>query len=144
LRARRIIAVSPDAAFGPTLVAGLAAAGAVELHRTLDALGTGEPSALSVIHLEGELARPASELWPQRAGAGPVIAVIPRSDLALVVDLMQSSPRVAGVMVADGLDADRLSAMATRILTEDLRGLESMMAPGTQIHARVVGDYQDK
>ncbi len=151
MRARRIIAVSPDAAFGQTLVAGLAAAGAVELHRTLDALGdalgTGEPWALSVIHLEGELARPASELWPQLAGAGPVIAVIPRSDLALVVDLMQSSPRVAGVMVADGVAPDRLSAMATRILTDDLRdlrGLESMMAPGTQIHARVVGDYQDK
>jgi PEGA domain len=142
--ARRIIAVSPDEAFGQHLAAGLAAAGTVDVHQTLDALGTGELPALCVIHLDGELARRASELLPRLAGGGPVIAVIPRSNLAAVVELMQSSERVAGVMVADGFDPRRLSAMAARILTDELSALESVMAPGTPIHSGIVGDYRGK
>jgi hypothetical protein len=143
--ARRIIAVSPDEAFGQQLAAGLVAvAGTVDVHQTLDALGTGELPALCVIHLDGELARAASELLPRLAGGGPVIAVIPHSNLAAVVELMQSSDRVAGVMVAEGFDPRRLSAMAARILADDLFGFENLMAPGTPIHARVVGDYQEK
>jgi hypothetical protein len=140
--ARRIIAVSPDEAFGQHLAAGLAAAGTVDVHRTLDALGTGELPALCVIHLDGELASRAGELLPRLAGGGPVIAVIPRSDLAAVVELLQASDRVAGVMVAEGFDPRQLSAMAARILTDELCELESLMAPGTPIHAGIVGDYQ--
>ena len=146
--ARRIIAVSPDEAFGQQLAAGLlAVAGTVDVHRTLDALATGELPALYVIHLDGELARRASELAPCLAGGGPVIAVIPRSNLAAVVELMRGSERVAGVMVADGFDPRRLSAMAARILgdgADDPFGLENVMAPGTPIHTWIVGDYQEK
>jgi hypothetical protein len=143
--ARRIIAVSPDEAFGQQLAAGLAAvAGTVDVHQTLDALGAGELPALYVIHLDGELARAASERLPRLAGGGPMIAVIPHSNLAAVVELMQSSDRVAGVMVAEGFDPRRLSAMAARILADDLFGFENLMAPGTPIHARVVSDYQEK
>jgi hypothetical protein len=143
--ARRIIAVSCDEAFGRELAAGLrAVAGTVDVHHTLDALGAGELPALCVIHLEGELGRAADEIMPRLAGGGPVIAVIPRSDLAAVVLLMQAWERVAGVLVAEGFDPRRLSAMAARILADEPLGLEAVMAPGTPIHARVVGDYQEK
>jgi hypothetical protein len=143
---RRIIAVSPDQAFGQELATALAAApGTVDLHRTLDALGPGElEAALCVIHLEGALARAPGELLPRLTGGCPVIAVFPRANLAAVVELMQASDRVAGMMVAEGFDPRQLSAMATRLLTDDLFGLEKVMAPGTPIHARVVGDYQEK
>jgi hypothetical protein len=143
--ARRIIAVSHDEAFGRELAVGLGAvAGTVDVHQTLDALGTGEPPALCVIHLGGELARMADEVLPRLAGGGPVIAVIPRPDLAAAVELLQASERVAGVVVADGFDPRRLSALAARILAGELSGLDSVMAPGTPIHTRVVGDYRDK
>lgn len=147
--ARRIVAVSLDEAFGRALADGLqAVAGTVEVHRTLDALGdalgTGERPALCVIHLDGELAGAADEVVRRLPGDGPVIAVIPRSNLAAVVELMRSAERVAGVMVAEGFDPGRLSAMATRVLGDDLVGLEGVMAPGTPIHAQSVGDYQDK
>jgi hypothetical protein len=153
--ARRIIAVSRDEAFGRALAAGLGAvAGTIDVHHTLDALGTGEPPALWVIHLEGHLEgeprRAADEVMPRLAGTGPVIAVIPRPDLAAVLELMQTWDRVAGVLVADGpdgLDPRRLSALAARILApagDELSGLDGVLPPGTPIHARVVADHQDK
>jgi hypothetical protein len=142
VRARRIIAVSSDEGFGRQLAAGLqSVAGTVDVHPTIDALGTGELPALCVIHLEG--ARAASELWPRLAGGGPVIAVIPRADLAAVVELMQSSDRVAGVMVAEGFAPGRLAAMAMRVLADELPGLEHGMAPGTPIQSRTVGDHRE-
>ena len=138
--ARRIIAVSPDEAFGQQLEAGLVAvAGTVDVHQTIDALGTGELPALCVIHLDGELARAASERLPRLAGAWSV-----RRDTAPGLAAWVSVPARRGVMVAEGFDPRRLSAMAARILTDDLFGFENMMAPGTPIHARVVGDYQEK
>ena len=73
-----------------------------------------------------------------------MIAVLPRSNLAAVVELMQGSSRVAGMMVAEDFDPGQLSAVATRILTGDLFGLEKVMPAGTQIHARVVGDHREK
>jgi hypothetical protein len=151
--ARRIVAVSLDEAFGKALADGLeAVAGTVEVHRAIDALGAGlgdalgagERPALCVIQLDGELAGAADEVVRRLPGDGPVIAVIPRSNLAAVVELMRSAERVAGVMVAEGFDPGRLSAMATRVLGDDLVGLEGVMAPGTPIHARTVGDYHDK
>jgi hypothetical protein len=148
--ARRILAVSPDEAFGQLLAAGLAQAGTVDVHQTLDAIGApgaSDPPALYVIHLAGKLAGAASELVPRLAGAGPVIpviAVIPRADLAAVVELLQSSDRIAGVMVADRCAPHRLAALATRVLAGDLVGLDSVLAPETPIHTQLVGDYHDK
>jgi PEGA domain len=140
--ARRIIAVSSDEGFGRQLAAGLqSVAGTVDVHPTIDALGTGELPALCVIHLDG--ARAASELWPRLAGGGPVIAVIPRANLAAVVELLQSSDRVAGVMVAEGFAPGRLAAMAMRVLADELPGLEHGMAPGTPIQSRTVGDHRE-
>ncbi|HUC07919.1 MAG TPA: hypothetical protein VMR96_07490, partial [Solirubrobacterales bacterium] len=144
--ARRIIAVSPDRAFAQQLAAALSAlAGTVDVHLTLDSLGTAEQgAALCVIHLDGTRARVPSERLSRLTSGCPVIAVLPRSDLVAVVDLMQSWGRVAGMMVAEDFDPHQLSSMATRILADDVFGLEKVMAPGTQIHARVVGDYREK
>ena len=73
-----------------------------------------------------------------------MIAILPRSNLAAVVDIMQASERVAGMMVAEDLDTRELSAMATRVLAGDIFGLEKLIAWGTQIHSFLVGDYQEK
>jgi hypothetical protein len=37
-----------------------------------------------------------------------------------------------------------VAAVATRLLADDLFGLDKVMAPGTEIHSEVVGDYEDK
>ena len=55
--ARRIIAVTPDKAFGKQLTVALkAAGGAVDTYLTLEDLGHGElHAALLVIHLDGQM-----------------------------------------------------------------------------------------
>src|SRR5690349_11832477 len=57
---------------------------------------------------------------------------------------MQSSDRVAGMMVAEDFDMKLLSAMATRVLAGDIFGLEKHVPWGAQIHSFLVGDYQEK
>lgn len=143
--ARRIIAVSPDKAFGKQLAVALkAAGGAVDAHLSLDELGKGElQAALLVLHLDGELAG-AAPVITRLTGETRVIVILPRTNLAAVVDIMQSSERVAGMMVADDFDMRRLSAMATRALAGDIFGLEKLILWGTQIHSCLVGDYQEK
>jgi hypothetical protein len=144
--ARRIIAVSPDKAIGKQLATALkAAGGAVDLHQRLDELGKGELSAaLVVVHLDGELATAAAEIVPRLGGETKLIAILPRSNLAAVVDVMQASDRVAGVMVAENFDSRQLSAMATRVISGDIFGLEKLVSWGTQVHSQLVGDYQEK
>jgi hypothetical protein len=144
--ARRIIAVSPDKAFGRQLTTALkAAGGAVDLHERVDALARGElVAALVVLHLEGELATAAAEVLPRLTGDAKVIAILPRSNLAAVVDIMQSSDRVAGIMMQETFDSRQLSAMATRAIAGDVFGLDKMMTWGTVVHSCLVGDYQEK
>ena len=69
-----------------------AAGGTVDLHTILDELGKGElQAALVVLHLDGELATAAAEVVPRLTGDARVIAVLPRTNLPAVVDIMQSS-----------------------------------------------------
>ena len=144
--ARRIIAVTPDKAFGKQLAVALkAAGGAVDTHLTLEALGTGEiTAALLVLHLEGEMADAAHAVIPRLASGARVIAILPRSNLSAVVDVMQAYENVAGMMVAEDFDIKLLSAMATRVLAGDIFGLEKHVPWGAQIHSFLVGDYQEK
>jgi hypothetical protein len=144
--ARRIIAVTPDKAFGKQLTVALkAAGGAVDTHLTLDELAHGELAAsLLVVHLDGPMAGAAQLLIPRLAGEARVIAILPRSNLSAIVDIMQSSDRVAGMMVAEDFDMKLLSAMATRVLAGDIFGLEKHVPWGAQIHSYLVGDYQEK
>jgi hypothetical protein len=144
--ARRIIAVSADKPFGKRLAVALkAAGGAVDSYGALGELSAESLEApLVVLHLEGELAGAAQQLIERLTGATKVIAILPRTDLAAVVDLMRASDRVAGMLVAEDLDPHRLSAMATRVLAGDIFGLEKQTRWGTQIHSFLVGDYQEK
>jgi hypothetical protein len=95
--ARRIIAVSPDKAFGKQVAVALkAAGGAVDAHLSLDELGKGDlQAALLVIHLDGPLGGVLPELLPRVTGDTRVIAILPRANLAAVVDVMQSSERLS-------------------------------------------------
>lgn len=144
--ARRIIAVSPDKAFSKQISVALkASGGAVDTHNTLDSLGKGElQAALLVVHLDGPLSGAGPELLTRLTGDTRVIAILPRSNLAAVVDIMQASDRVSGMMVAEDFDTRMLSSMATRVLAGDIFGLEKMILWGTQIHSFLVGDYQEK
>jgi hypothetical protein len=144
--ARRIIAVSPDKAFGKQLAIALkAAGGAVDLHATLEELGKAElQAALVVLHLDGELATAVAELVARLTGDARVICILPRSNLAAVVDTMRASERVAGLLTTEHFDSRELSALATRVLAGDIFGLEKMIHWGTLIHSQLVGDYQEK
>jgi hypothetical protein len=144
--ARRIIVVSPDKMFGKQLAVALrAAGGVVDVHASIDELATsGLQAALLVMHLEGDAAPHAMELIAKLAGETRVIVILPQSNLAAVVDIMQGSERVAGMMIAEQLETRQLSAMATRVLVGDIFGLEKLIPWGTQIHSCLVGDYQEK
>jgi hypothetical protein len=141
-----VIVVCADKAYGKQLATALkAAGGTVDTHLTLDALGTGElQAALVCLHLDGPLASAAAQVVPRLTGDARVIAVLPRSNLPAVVDIMQSSERIAGILVAESLDLRELTAMATRVLAGDIFGLEKMMRWGTTVHSQLVGDYQEK
>ncbi len=144
--ARRIIAVSPDKGFGKQLATALkAAGGAVDLHLAIEELGKADiQAALVVLHLDGDLASAAAELLPRLTGDARVICILPRSNLAAVVDTMQSSDRVAGLLTTENFDSRELSALATRVLAGDIFGLEKMIHWGTLVHSQLVGDYQEK
>ena len=144
--ARRIIAVTPDKAFGKQLTVALkAAGGAVDTYLTLEELGQGElAAALVVMHLDGAMHTAAQLLIPRLAPDTKAIAILPRSNLNAVVDIMRSSENVAGMMVAEDFDMKLLSAMATRVLAGDIFGLEKHVPWGAQIHSYLVGDYQEK
>ena len=144
--ARRIVVVAPDKAFGKQLAVALrAAGGTVDLHQTLAELGTGElQAALVVAHFTGELAAAAPTLFARLTADTRLIAVLPRTGLAPVVDVLQASDRVSGVIMDDALDHHRLAAMATRVVAGDLFGLDKLVPWGTAIHSQLVGDYQDK
>lgn len=143
---RRIVAISPDKAFGKQMSVALrAAGGAVETHQTAEALGRGELQvALIVIHLVPELGNLLGELLPRLVGDARVIVILPRSNLGPVVEVLGASERISAVMIAEAFDVSDLSAVATRILGGDLFGLEKMVPWGTKIHSALVGDYQEK
>jgi hypothetical protein len=142
--ARRIIVVAADKGFAKQLAVALkAAGGVVDVHRSFAELGELQ-AALIVVHLDGDLAAEAPAIIARLEGSTRVIPILPRANLAAVVDIMQQSDRVAGMLVAEELDAGRLSAMATRVLVGDIFGLEKLVRWGTQVHSCLVGDYQEK
>src|SRR3954469_22773835 len=104
--ARRIIAVSTDKAFGKKLsVALMAAGGTVDWHANPDELGKGDlAAALLVVHVaEAVDIATAAGLIGRLTSDGRAIVIIPASNLAAVVEVMQGSDRVAGMLAADEL-----------------------------------------
>lgn len=144
--ARRIVAISPDKAFGKQMSVALkAAGGAVETHQTAESLGRGELQvSLLVLHLTPESGPMLGELLPRLVGDARVIVILPRSTLGPIVEVLGASERISAVMIAEAFDVSDLSALATRILGGDLFGLEKMVPWGTKIHSALVGDYQEK
>jgi hypothetical protein len=143
--ARRVIAVSPDKAFGKQLAIALkAAGGTVDTYQSVDSMSNEMQAALLVMHLDGDLAAAGPAILAKLVGDTRVVAVLPRSNLAAVVDIMQASDRVAGMLVAEDFEQRELSAMATRVLAGDIFGLEKLVPWGTQIHSILVGDFQEK
>ncbi len=145
--ARRITAISPDGAFGRELAAALGAVAGVEVDLSGESGADPDP-ALCVIHLAGARADAPGEPLARLPGTCPVIAVLPRPDLAAAVRIFQASARVAGVIAADAedphIDPRRLAAMAARIVDDDVLGVARLLAPGTAIHTCEVGDFRDK
>ncbi|MDB4961820.1 MAG: hypothetical protein JWP01_1819 [Myxococcales bacterium] len=141
---RQIIAVSPDKELGQKIAAALRGEGrAVGVHATLESVGAGGIEAeLCVLDLGGDPT--AITLVPRLIGRCPVIVVLPRSDLAAAVDLMQAHDRIAGMIVAEELDPAQLAATGSRLLDDRLFGLASVMPPETKIHAIAVGDHVEK
>ena len=138
---RRIIVVSSDDEVRHQLEAMLrATSDTVETYATLDAVAAGATAAaLYVVHAPDERA-----LTSPPSQEGPIIAIVPDPDLAVVVERMQSSRRVAGVILGMDFDPRHLTAMASRIVRDDLLGLDKVMAPGTEILSSVVGTHADK
>src|SRR5262249_19185723 len=99
---------------------------------------------LVVVHADGDNAVKAVEAIGKLTGDTKVIAILPRANLAAVVDMMRSSDRVAGMLVADNLAGKRPSAIATRALPGDIFGIEKVIPWGIQIHHCLVGDYTEK
>lgn len=144
--ARRVIALSVDKSFGKVVATALrAAGGVVELHADLAALGPGDiQAALVVVHLDGALASCLEDLCLRVRPDAFVIAILPTHALALSVDAMKLSDRIAAVMVQGDLDPGELAATATRLLSGDIFGLEKVMPWGTRVYSTLVGDYQEK
>ncbi|HEY5937428.1 MAG TPA: hypothetical protein VIU61_22435, partial [Kofleriaceae bacterium] len=133
---RRIVAVSPDPAVARAIAAGLASVAAVESRPAV----TPELVAdLCVIDISG--CPETGDPGPDPGLACPVIAIVPRGELAAVVAILQAWERVAGVIVAGELD--RLAPLATRIL-DQATGLAPLLRANTEVHTRTVADYTDK
>lgn len=144
--ARRVIALSVDKAFGKVMTTALrAAGGVVETHASLDALGVGDlQAALIVVHLDGALAGCLEDLSLRLRDDARIIAILPAHALALTVDAMKLSDKIAGILVQVDLQPIDLAAMATRVLAGDIFGLEKLVPWGTRVYSTLVGDYQEK
>lgn len=144
--ARRVIAISPDPKFAKRLVLGLkSAGGTVESYPSLDAMAKGEiQAALICVHLDGDLAGALPAISERLRKDAWMIAVIPKSNLAETVSIMQTTERLAGVVIADDLKTESLASMATRILYGDIFGVEKLVPWGVKVYSLLVGDYQEK
>src|SRR5450432_3516545 len=132
MRLARIIIVASDEIWAQDLGARLRIPGtAVEIRTSLDELSGGEPPALCVLYM----ARGFEYLLTQ------TIVVVPRSNLASSVDLLQRYQRVVAVALPD---LDALAELAKRFLGGEPFGLSRVLPAKTQIHAQVVGDAADK
>lgn len=141
-----MIAIAEDKGVAKRLGLGLrAAGGSVETYPSLDALGKGDiQAALVVVHVAGENAEAIPALDRRLDAKAHIIAVLPASDLAGTVAVMQSSGRLAGVLTEDVLDGQALPEMASRLLHGDIFGAEKVVPWGTRIYSALVGDYQEK
>ncbi len=144
--ARRVIAISADKSVAKRLGLGLrAAGGAVETYESLDSLPKGKiQAALVVIYVDGPAPGPLPDVVRRLDEDASLIVVLPKSNLVDTVAAMQASDRVSGILIADELTTDAVSAMVSRVLYGDIFGLEKVVPWGTRVYSMLVGDYQEK
>lgn len=141
---RRIIAVSPDLAFGEVLAGVLAGPDRLVERRTaLGGIGP-EPLALVVLHTGERSAADVVALLARLPPHVPAIAIIPRTDLVLLVEVMRASDQIHAVLVAEGLDHAELAGLAARILEGEAFGLEPFVTRQADLFEVRVGDYAGK
>jgi hypothetical protein len=140
-----LIAVSPDDAFGVQLASALAAVDLkVESYSDLSALGL-DPldGAFCVIHVAGAVAARLGDFVTNLARDCRIIAVLPRSDIVSLVEIMERTDRVIGMMVADDFSPDRLRSMAIRAISGDIFGLDKLVGPDTTVKS-VLCEYEQR
>jgi hypothetical protein len=128
---RRIVAVSSDPEVAHAIDAALSSIGIVAPLTVVDPTVVADLYVIDV----------AGDPGPDPGVTCPVIAIVPRGELAAAVAVLQAWERVAGVAVAGELGG--LAALATRILDE-ATGLATLVPPNTEIRSRVVADFDGK
>ena len=144
--AKGVLAITPDRELGKTLRIALTAAGADTMavvsasevpHGPIDA-------ALVVLHQPDDIADGVAKVASRLTNGAQMIVILPKGDLAATVAALQSHEKVAGVLNADNIRTQEVTAMATRLLFGDIFGLEKVLPWGAHIHSIEVGDYEEK
>ncbi len=144
--AKGVLAITPDRELGKTLRIALTAAGA----ETTTVVSPSEiprgpiDAALVVLHQADDIAGGVSRVASRLLNGSQMIVILPRGDLAATVAALQSHDRVAGVLNADNIRTQEVTAMATRLLFGDIFGLDKVLPWGAHIHTIEVGDYEEK
>jgi hypothetical protein len=141
-----VLAITPDRELGKTLRIALTAAGA----ETMTVVSASEvprgpiDAALVVLHQPDNIGEGVATVASRLTNGAQMIVILPRGDLAATVAALQSHEKVAGVLNADNIRSQEITAMATRLLFGDIFGLEKVLPWGAHIHTIEVGDYQEK
>jgi hypothetical protein len=144
--AKGVLVITPDPEIGKTLRVALTAAGAENTSVVSPAEIPRGPidAALVVLHQQGDIAQSVAPVASRLLNGSQMIVILPRGDLASTVAALQSHEKVAGVLNADGIRSQEVTAMATRLLFGDIFGLEKVLPWGAHIHMIEVGDYEEK
>ena len=144
--AKGVLAITPDRELGKTLRVALTAAGA----ETMTVVSSSEiplgpiDAALVVLHQPDNIGDGVAKVASRLTNGAQMIVILPRGDLAATVAALQSHEKVAGVLNADNIRTQEVTAMATRLLFGDIFGLEKVLPWGAHIHSIEVGDYEEK
>jgi hypothetical protein len=144
--AKGVLAITPDRELGKTLRIALTAAGA----DTMAVVSASEvplgpiDAALVVLHQPDDIADGVAQVASRLTNGAQMIVILPKGDLAATVAALQSHEKVAGVLNADNIRTQEVTAMATRLLFGDIFGLEKVLPWGAHIHQIEVGDYEEK
>ncbi|HUS67206.1 MAG TPA: hypothetical protein VMZ28_21860 [Kofleriaceae bacterium] len=141
-----VLAITPDKALGKTLRTALTSAGAaVTVLESVQELPRGPIRAdLVVVHQpapDPAVVRDIALRVPEHAF---VIPLLPRGNLPAAVESMKCHERVAGVLGADAIRGEEVTAMATRLLFGDIFGLAKVLPWGARIHSLRVGSKDEK
>lgn len=141
-----VIAITPDKTLGKTLRVALTAAGAdARAIASFEDLPKGSIDAsLVVLHLADADNDAVARVAKQLKNGSQLIVLLPRGDLAATVAALQSHEGVAGVLNADRIRPQEVTAMATRLLFGDIFGLDKVLPWGARIHSLQVGTYDEK